>query len=305
MSRAALVAWSDPAVAEIYFLIHTPYEHHETVVADVVTPLAREIRDAPELESLFFVRLSSPSWQVRFRVVGREGWLRNVYRPAALERLQPLREGGRVTEVEETEYQREVERYGGPEGMALAESIYTVDTLACLDLLELEREGKLGRSRRELALLLGERCADLLELSGDRRERFYRFAWDWAREMGTWDKDDLARLEERYQTQAAAFRELLEGETSRNPEALWGGPEAAGVIDDFLDRVRPRFERVLAGRAEGVIRQHVPYLGWSYTHLLCNRLGLAPTPEAIVRYLMHRHHRGSLPPFFEESPASA
>lgn len=292
-------------MAEIYLLIHAPYEHHETVVADVVTPLAREIREAPELESLFFVRLSSPTWQVRFRVVGDEEWLREVFRPAALERLQPLREGGQVPEVEETEYQREVERYGGPEGMALAEEIYTADTLACLDLLELERRGRLGRSRREIALLLGESVADLLELSGTRRETFYRFAWDWARELGSWDEEDLERLEKRYQAQAAAFQELLNGETSRDPQALWGGPEAAEIIRAFLERARPLAERVLELRAEGVIRQHVAYLGWSYTHLFCNRLGLSPTAEAILRYLMDRHHRGAPPPFFDQPSTSA
>lgn len=292
-------------MAEIYLLIHTPYEHHEAVVADVVTPLAREIRDAPELESLFFVRLSSPTWQVRFRVVGEEGWLRDVYRPAALERLQPLRDAEKVLAVEEAEYQREVQRYGGPEGMPLAEAIYTADTLACLDLLELERHERLGRSRRELALLLGEHCADLLKLSGERRESFYRFAWDWAREMGTWDAEDLQRLETRYQAQAASFQELLEGETSRHPPALWGGSEAAEVVAAFLERVRPLFEQVLALRQDGTIRQHVAYLGWSYTHLLCNRLGLSPTVEAILRYLMHRHHRGVPPPFFDEPSDSA
>lgn len=292
-------------MAEIYFLIHTPYEHHETVIATVLTPLVRGIRDAAELESLFFVRLSSPSWQIRFRVVGDSSWLRESYRPAAVERLRPLRETGRVTRVEETKYEREVERYGGPEGMALAEAIYTADTLACLDLLELERRGELGRSRRELALLLGERCADLLGLTGLRRESYYRFAWEWTRELGTWDEDDLAGLEARYEAQAAAFGELLGSETSRDPESLWGGAEAARVVETFLGRVAPRIEQVLAGRAEGKIRQHVSYLGWSYTHLTCNRLGLPPRVEAILRFLMHRHHRGAPPPFFEEPRISA
>lgn len=274
-------------------------------MAEVLTPVVRELRDAPELESLFFVRLSSPSWQIRFRGVGDEAWLRTVFRPAVLNRLRPFRESYRVTQVEETEYEREIERYGGPEGMALAESIYTADTIACLDLLELERRNRLSRSRRELALLLGERCADLLHLSGGRRESFYRFAWDWAREMGTWEPDDLARLETRYLAQADTFRELLEGETSRNPETLWGGPEAARVVETLLDRLGPQFDRVRSLRTEGVLRQHTAYLAWSYTHLFCNRLGLSPTVEAILRYVMHRHHRGTPPPFIEEPPVPA
>jgi thiopeptide-type bacteriocin biosynthesis protein len=277
--------------SELYLCAHAAPENHGTVVSEFVLPLALSIRDRPELHSLFFVRMNVPTWQVRFRVVGEEGWLHGPYRREAEERLQPFLDDGRITEVEWTRYQREVERYGGEEGMDLAEKIYLHDSLACLEWLALERAGKLTRSRREIALLMGERYADLLGLEGTERARFYHFAYRWALAMGTWDEGDLDKLEHRYRELAPGLREMLEGELAREPEALWGGTESAAIAERLLRALEPLLTRVAEDCRAGRIRQQLAYLGWSYTHLPCNRLGLPPAPEAILRYLQHRFHQ--------------
>lgn len=277
--------------SELYLCAHAAREHHGTVVSDFVLPLALSIRERPELQSLFYVRMNVPTWQVRFRVVGEERWLHGPYQRAAEERLQPFLDDGRISEVEWTRYQREVERYGGEEGMELAERIYLHDSLACLEWLALERDGKLGRSRREIALLMGERYADLLGLEGTERACFYHFAYRWALSTGAWDDGDLDKLEQRYRELAPGLEEMLEGELGREPEALWGGRAAAAVADRLFRELEPLLTRVAEGCRAGRIRQHVGYLGWSYTHLPCNRLGLPPTPEAILRFLQHRFHQ--------------
>lgn len=276
---------------ELYLCAHAAPEHHPAVVTDFVLPLGLSVRDRTELHSLFFVRMNVPSWQVRLRVVGDQAWLQGPYREEAEERIRPLLGDGRVTKVEWTRYEREVERYGGEEGMELAEKIYTHDSLACLEWLALEREGRLHRTLREIALLLGERYADLLGLRGRERARFYLFGHAWAREMGTWDDESFAKLEKRYRQIEPGLQEMLDGEVSRSPEALWGGPESQAIAERLLRDLQPWLERVVAGARDGRIRQHLGYLGWSYTHLPCNRLGLPPGPEAILRYLQHRYHQ--------------
>ena len=40
--------------------------------------------------------------------------------------------------------------------------------------------------------------------------------------------------------------------------------------------------------AAGRVRQELVPLAWSYTHMHCNRLGIDPVAEAILRYFMHR-----------------
>lgn len=272
----------------LYLCAHTPLKHHETVLAEFVSPLVDEIRGQEELASLFFVRMDTPTWQVRLRVVGEPAWIQGPYRELAERHLEPHRAAGRIEDVDFTRYEREVERYGGEEGMALAEKIYTLDTLACLELLALERRGKLARTRRELALILGERFADLLGFDAQQRGRFYDFSYRWTREMGTWDEGDLAQLHSRYEQLRPQFSELFRGDTARDPGLLWGGEEAAAIAEGFLEAVEPLLRRVVTDHAAGILRQELAYLGWSYTHLFCNRLGLSPTVEAILRYLMHR-----------------
>jgi len=276
---------------DLYLCAHADPEHHQEVVTDFVTPLARSVRERPELHSLFFVRMNLPTWQVRLRAAGDVRWLHGPYLQEAEERLRPLVSSGVVTEVERTHYQREIERYGGEEGMELAEKIFHHDSLACLEWMELERNGELQRNRRELALLMAERYADLLGLEGTERARFYHFGYRWTRDMGTWDEADFEKLEARYRQIAPAMHELLQGEASHDPETLWGGAASARIARDFFDPLRPLLTRVVAGFEAGRIRQHLAYLGWSYTHLPCNRLGLPPLPEAILRYLQHRYHQ--------------
>ncbi|HEX2644036.1 MAG TPA: thiopeptide-type bacteriocin biosynthesis protein, partial [Thermoanaerobaculia bacterium] len=123
----------------LYTLVHAPRERNEEILRDFVTPVAGEVRGCPELDSLFFARFNVPSWQLRFRILGRPDWIEEDVRRLVEERLAPLQEAGWIERVEFAVYDREVERYGGPVGMVLAEKIFLHDSLACLDLMEAER----------------------------------------------------------------------------------------------------------------------------------------------------------------------
>lgn len=273
----------------LYLCALAPQDRHETVIAEFVTPLAREIRAHEAFDSLFFVRMDDPTWQVRFRVVGETKWIEGPYRALAEERLRPHLDSGLVDGFEMTQYQREVERYGGEEGMGLAEQIYLHDSLACFDFMALERQGKLARQRRELALLVGELFADLLGLHGPFRLQFYEFGYSWTREMGTWEDEAFERVAGHYQKLEPQLEEMLAGETSRDPSLQWGGQEAAAVAERLRSEVEPLLAEVHTGHRTGRIQQDLAYLAWSYTHLFCNRLGIYPTPEAILRRLMYHY----------------
>ena len=133
----------------LYTLLYSPRESHEEILRELVEPVTREVRTHAALDSLFYARFNVPRWQVRFRVLGRPDWVEGEVRKLVEERLADLRERGLIEGHEFAEYQREYERYGGEEGMALAEQIFLHDTLACLDLIGAERRGLLAKSRRE------------------------------------------------------------------------------------------------------------------------------------------------------------
>ena len=68
------------------------------------------------------------------------------------------------------------------------------------------------------------------------------------------------------------------------------GLVAACGLQLTFHRLSPRkqAEAIVAAHAAGRIHQDLVPLAWSYAHMSCNRFGIDPTPEAILRYFMHR-----------------
>lgn len=272
----------------LYTLVHAEPRHHDEVVRLLVAPVAREVRFDERLDSLFFVRYDEPRWQIRFRLVGQREWVEGPVRRRIEEIVSELEGRGLAEGHDFTEYAREVDRYGGEEGMRLAEELYTRDSFACLDLLDAERNGSLETSRREFDLALADRFLDLLKFDAGQRLAFYERGYRWALETGTWRQEDLAILEERYRVLEPHLRELVLGSRRGDPRAYFGGEEPARIANAFLEAAAPIAEKILAGIAAGRIARDPVYLAWSYTHLMCNRLGIDTTAEAILRYFMHR-----------------
>ncbi|HTQ80403.1 MAG TPA: thiopeptide-type bacteriocin biosynthesis protein [Thermoanaerobaculia bacterium] len=281
----------------LFTLLYAPREEHDRILADFATPVARDLRNAPELHSLFFARYNVPRWQVRFRVLGQPDWVAGPVRDRVERALEPLQAAGAVEGIEFAQYDRELERYGGEEGMALAEKLFLHDSLACLDLLAAERQGQLLKSRREVSLLMTEQLLDLLGLDRAQRLAFYAHGYRWTREMGTWSEADLATIEQKYQSLKTGLQDLFTGEPSRDPLLLWGGEAPARIAERWREGSRPVARAIREAHDAGRLGQGLIELAWSYAHMSCNRLGIDPTPEALLRYFLHRlYEDGGGPP---------
>src|SRR5262249_54018336 len=67
----------------------------------------------------------------------------------------PLLADGRIWKVQLDTYEREVERYGGPEGMEISEQVFQADSEAVLAILERLEPGDAGADERWRLALLG------------------------------------------------------------------------------------------------------------------------------------------------------
>jgi len=281
----------------IFTIIDVPQESQDRILREVVAPLTEELRPQPGLDSLFFARFNDPTWQIRFRVYGEPGWMEEIVRPLLARRLLPLKEVGAIQGLESGVYGREVDRYGGEEGMRLTERIYHHDSLAALDLLDVDARGALDRSRREYTLLTAERTADLLRFDRDQRLKFYERGYAWVIESGMWQPDDFRKLDERFETLKPGLVDLLRGEANRSEETRWGGVEPARVARAWSEATAPVMTEVLEAHTAGRIRQDLIELAWSWTHLHTNRLGVISISEAVLRYFMRRLYQdAALPP---------
>lgn len=117
----------------------------DTVLREVVAPLVAETRDAADL--WFFLRYADPEHHLRVRFHGDV--LDKLHA-----RVRPLLDDGRVSRVVLDTYRREVARYGGPEGIVVAERVFRHDSDAVLAIV-LAAEGDAGLGIRWRAAVLG------------------------------------------------------------------------------------------------------------------------------------------------------
>jgi class I lanthipeptide synthase len=269
----------------LYTIAFLPRERIEALLLDEFLPLVREIREHPDLESLFFVRYSDPRWQLRFRIFGRPEWVNGALRARLEARMAQLEVEGTIEGHSFSRYDREIERYGGEDGMDLAERLFFIDSLAALELLDVERRGLMGKSRREVALLVADGLADLAGFDERQRLHYYRQGYSWALDTGAWTLADLEILERRFVALKPGLERLLadDHEVSR-----WGGEAVARIVRELMEAAAPVMRSIVEGHAAGRIRQDLTYLVWSYAHMFTNRLGIESTPEAILRFFMHR-----------------
>ena len=273
----------------LYTLFHSPREHHEEILARVVIPVVHELRDADDLDCIFFARYSEPDWQLRFRVLGRPAWVDGPVRRRIQSALPEVVEAGLATGIDFATYDREWDRYGGERGMYLSEKVFLHDSLASLDLIEAENRGETTKGRREYSLLFVERFLDLMELDRATRLAFYEFGHSWPIRDGDWSQDDMTTLGTKYDALKPGLIDLFRT-VGTDPSAAWGGPRAAEIAAGALARLRPVAGEIRAGLADGTIDANPIPLVWSYMHMHCNRLGIDAMPEAILRYFMWRLH---------------
>jgi thiopeptide-type bacteriocin biosynthesis protein len=279
----------DPAC--LYALLESPPENHEVVIRDLVSPLAQRWQSDRALDSLFFVRYSEPVWQVRFRVLGDAGWLEHEARPLMSRMLKspPLEDA--IGRVHFATYDREYDRYGGPTGMRLAERLFYLDTMACLDWLALERGRQTLWTRREFTLVLVERYADAMGLDPAGRLEFDRQGFQWAFDKGVWDETHRRRLEETFERNRRGLDALLGSDSPGS-----GSSGERRIVTNFARSVAPIAAELVAGLETGTIQVHRPYLVWSLTHMFTNRMGIQPAAEAILRYMAYGRHRDPAAP---------
>ena len=271
----------------LYTIAYTPHERIESLLLDSFAPIARDLTNHPDLHSLFFVRFSEPRWQLRFRVLGRPEWVQGPVVKRIRTLLEELKARGDVESFEFNRYDRELERYGGEEGMALAERLFGYDSLAAIELCDLDRRGLVRKSRREVALLIADRLAELAGLDRRQRLAYYRHGYAWALENGTWGEADLALLESRFQNLLPGLDRLFDED--RDDVERWGGEAPAAIVGAFLEQAAPIVRAIRAAHDAGRIPQDLVYLVWSYAHMFTNRMGIESTAEAILRFFMHRY----------------
>lgn len=138
----------------------------EALLVNTLLPLLETLEDL--FEKWFFVRYSDPNWHLRLRFLGEPEKLYGLLLPRINQTLKPFLENGTVHKVEAFTYEREIERYGGPEAMELVETLFMLDSsLVARSVQLIEEFGEDVRLRT--AMLSTDVLLDLFGLGAEEK----------------------------------------------------------------------------------------------------------------------------------------
>lgn len=249
-------------------------------------PVIDEALDSGAADAWFFIRYGDPDWHIRLRLHGQAARLSSHVLAALHAASAPLMADGRVWKLQLDTYVREIERYGGPHGIALAEQWFTVDSHTALAIIEL-LDGDAGADARwRLALRGIDQLLDDLGFELETKRRVIRRARDGlAAEFKAGTATTMA-LGDRYRKERVALEALLD--RSRDAEH----PLAPGLalIAESSPRVREIGNALRAAERGGRLTVPIEALAGSYVHMLANRLlrGAARQHELVLYDLLDR-----------------
>lgn len=173
-------------------------------------------------------------------------------------------------------YEREVERYGGTDGMRVAEAVFTADSPAVAGILLLNRQDRLSSDLMTVAVLSIDDLLAGIGLDAEQRTAVYR---DAAARSG----HDGGEYRRRQRT----LRQLL-----GRPEALTESPEGqvlAALLTTRRAALAPTAALLSALERKGRLHRPRTHLARSYIHLHVNRLlGSDPSQERLALQLLRR-----------------
>jgi thiopeptide-type bacteriocin biosynthesis protein len=123
----------------LFVKVYCPRVLEEELLVGAVRDFCDEISRAGLSDGWFFVRYSDPDSHIRLRFRGDPNRLVSRLMPELCSWCADLMADGLCQRFAFDTYDREVERYGGPSGMAAAEALFTAESPAAVDLLALLR----------------------------------------------------------------------------------------------------------------------------------------------------------------------
>jgi lantibiotic biosynthesis protein len=222
-----------PGSEWLYAKIYASSSQHAEILAEIKrTVLEPLIGEA--VSQWFFVPYADPEPHLRIRFRGEPRALLETVLPELKRSLDPWLKSGRAWRFQLDTYEREVERYGGPLGIELAEQLFGADSDAVSSLLPLCADDE--DLRWQLTLVGIDRLLRDLGLSLTERAALTRtVADDYGTEFGV-TSDAWKKIGAKYRPHAAWLGELL-----WRPEAHCEGPLALGfaALRERSERLQP------------------------------------------------------------------
>ncbi len=273
-----------PGSEWLYAKLYTGTATADAVLREQVRPLTRSWLSAGAVDSWFFIRYGDPGWHVRLRLHGEPRRLTHDVLPELQAVAGALLEAGSIWRFQLDTYEREVERYGGPEGVELVEQIFHADSEACLGIVatisgDAGMDARWRLTLRGADLLLDDFGFSLQEKSVVMRSLRDAYATEF-RASG----DLKRRVGARYRQEKLVLDALLDGRAAPGMEA------ALRLLHERSSSVRIPVRRLRELDGRGALSRPLGAIASSVVHMHANRLlrSAARAQEMVIYDLLDR-----------------
>lgn len=256
-----------PGSEWLYAKLYTGTSTADRVLREAVGPLTREALAGGAADQWFFLRYGDPDWHLRVRWHGDPRRLHQEVLPALEQTVSGLIEEGFVWRFQLDTYEREVERYGGAEGIELAERLFQADSEAVLAILE-TLEGIEGADARWRLALAGidRLLADLGFAGAEKLSMLRRMQESSTREIKA-SPAFVQQLAERLRRERPTLEDLLEPVEAGHPLA-----PGLAALEERSRRLAPIAAELRARERAGRLTSGIAELALSFIHMFANRL---------------------------------
>jgi thiopeptide-type bacteriocin biosynthesis protein len=258
---------------------------------DAVAPLVDALRADGAIDGWFFLRYGDPDWHLRVRLHASASDRAPEVAAAVGGATQAMLDDGRISRIVLDTYNREVERYGGSDGVALSERVFEADSDAALAIVE-AAGGEDGLDARwRLALVGVDRLLTDFGMGLDERRPLVR-SWATALEAehgrgGLEARRWAGRL---FRSERGPLQRLLTGDGSGLVPEITAGFDALARRSGAL---APVVADLRAAADRGRLTTSLVALANSYCHMHVNRVLRASqrVQELVIYDLLDRAYQ--------------
>jgi lantibiotic biosynthesis protein len=251
----------------LYLKLYGSVTSLEQVLVAAIPELLENIGVQRDAASWFFIRYADPEQHLRVRFQIDDAQMRLALFSSISDVFSKFLNQKKISKLSMDTYEREIERYGGIDGMTLAEKIFAADSQAILELLTVGGD-QMDHTERWHIALLGVDCLlnDFLISIPKRTKILIRLRDNFQKEHGGMQflKQGLAN---KYRSERRNIEKILAKQHGS------GGVRAAyNVFDARSRRIEKPVQEIYFLEREGRLTCPVEHLIVSYLHMHINRV---------------------------------
>lgn len=268
----------------LFAKVYSGLSRHDDMIAGPLRTFTDEVLRDGLAERWFFIRYNDPEPHIRLRFRGEPTVLMGKLLPALAAWAQSLVEHGLAHKLVLDSYDPEIERYGGPAGLACAEDVFAADSSAAAAIVALRLRHVVKMTSLDLALLTVDDLVRRLGVSAAQRQQLYRAL---RIRQESFAPDVVERLRAEFHGYRPTAQRIV-------GDREWLRSQAGGAVVEEILQQRAVHLALLGSQVQALVASDQLWVSLesflaSCIHMHCNRLlGIDRAQEFAICYHLDR-----------------